>query len=243
MFKKVNVTTRVNTYDTPPGDKPNGKVVDQPYNSTHPPSSNPLYIEKPIFNVMLRPSKSIIRKVVFNPNAHAAKKYSIIEYLEQVPCAMSTLKVIQHCTNQCRTLFSSIGETDPKESNLIMFNLDCFKERVSHHLTFQIQSFISEHTIHHTVLDEGASSCVMSLPCWRALGSLALISSPTNLKVFDGHGFQPHGLLKSFTMTLKSKTILVDIEVVDAPLDYNLLLARSWFYAMTVLTSSMFHIL
>ena len=32
----------------------------------------------------------------------------------------------------------------------------------------------------------------------------------------------------------------IDIEVVNAPLDYNLLLDRSWFYAMTAVTSSIF---
>jgi hypothetical protein len=60
------------------------------------------------------------------------------------------------------------------------------------------------------------------------------LPSPTTLKAFDGHGFQPHRLLQYFTVTLKGKTISVDIEVVDAPLDYNLLLGHSWFYAMTV---------
>ena len=36
------------------------------------------------------------------------------------------------------------------------------------------------------------------------------------------------------------KTVTVDVEVVDATLDYNLLLGRSWFYAMTVVASSVF---
>jgi hypothetical protein len=39
---------------------------------------------------------------------------------------------------------------------------------------------------------------------------------------------------------LGSKTITIDVEVVDAPLNYNLLLGRSWFYAMTVVASSVF---
>jgi hypothetical protein len=39
---------------------------------------------------------------------------------------------------------------------------------------------------------------------------------------------------------LGSKTVTVDVKVVDAPLDYNLLLGRSWFYAMTVVASSVF---
>jgi hypothetical protein len=36
------------------------------------------------------------------------------------------------------------------------------------------------------------------------------------------------------------KTITVDVKVVDAPLNYKLLLGRSWFYAMTVIASSVF---
>jgi hypothetical protein len=39
---------------------------------------------------------------------------------------------------------------------------------------------------------------------------------------------------------LGGKTVTVDVEVVDAPLDYNLLLERSWFYAMNVIASSVF---
>jgi hypothetical protein len=39
---------------------------------------------------------------------------------------------------------------------------------------------------------------------------------------------------------LGGKTVTVDVKVVDAPLDYNLLLGRSWFYAMTIVASSVF---
>jgi hypothetical protein len=39
---------------------------------------------------------------------------------------------------------------------------------------------------------------------------------------------------------LGGKTVTVDVEVVDAPLDYNLLLGRSWFYAITSIASSVF---
>ena len=41
-------------------------------------------------------------------------------------------------------------------------------------------------------------------------------------------------------MELGEKTISIDVEVVDAPLDYNLLLGRSWFHAMIAVTSSVF---
>jgi hypothetical protein len=60
MFNTFNVTTRENTYDTLPSDNTKGKVVYQPSTSTSPPYSNPLQIEKPISNAVLRSPKSII---------------------------------------------------------------------------------------------------------------------------------------------------------------------------------------
>jgi hypothetical protein len=80
----------------------------------------------------------------------------------------------------------------------------------------------------------------MSLACWKGLKSPALNKSPTMLHAFDGRGFHPHGLLQSLPIQLGGKTVTVDVEVVDAPLDYNLLLGRSWFYTMTVVASSVF---
>jgi hypothetical protein len=46
--------------------------------------------------------------------------------------------------------------------------------------------------------------------------------------------------LQSLAVQLGGKTISIDVEVVDAPLDYNLLLGRSRFYAMTIVASSVF---
>ena len=97
--------------------------------------------------------------------------------------------------------------------------------------------------IHCVVLDEGNSTWVMSLSYWRAIGSPELHQSPTTLKAFDGHGFQPYKLLKYFIVELKGKFISIDIKVVDVPLDYNFFLGHSWFYAMNLVASSVFHIL
>jgi hypothetical protein len=42
----------------------------------------------------------------------------------------------------CRSLLLAIGAMDPEESNLITFNNDYFKERLSRHLAFQIQVLV-----------------------------------------------------------------------------------------------------
>jgi hypothetical protein len=82
------------------------------------------------------------------------------------------------------------------------------------------------------VVDEGASTCIISLACWKAIGQPALSPSPTLLTVFDSLSFRPHGIVHSFPVQLGGKTMCVEVEVVDAPLDYNLLLGWSWTYAM-----------
>jgi hypothetical protein len=248
MFNGVNLTTRSTTYDTP--SKPdksktaNDSSPDPSPPAGNPPSVNPpsgpLQIEKPSFDSILRPPKSTIRKSTFNPNSRAAQNYNIVEDLAQAPCAMSALEVLQHCPTQRKTLLAAIGAFDPESSNYITFNLDDYRPRLSHQLAFQIDVVVHNQQIHRTILDEGASTCVMSLSCWKGLKSPALNKSPTMLRAFDGRGFHPHGLLQSLAVQLGGKTVTIDVEVVDAPLDYNLLLGRSWFYAMTAVASSVF---
>ena len=74
------------------------------------------------------------------------------------------------------------------------------------------------------------------------MGSLELSKSATMLTAFDGRSFRPHGILPSLKFRLGGKTIAIEVEVVDAPLDYNLLLGRNWMYSMQAVASSLFHI-
>ena len=68
---------------------------------------------------------------------------------------------------------------------------------------------------------------MMSLSCWKGLGSPDLSKSGTMLTAFDGRYFRPHGILPSLQVHLGGKTVAIEVEVVDAPLDYNLLLGRN----------------
>jgi hypothetical protein len=99
---------------------------------------------------------------------------------------MSTLEVLQHCPSQRRMLLAAIGAFDPESSNSITFNLDNFTSRLSHQLAFQVDVVVHNQQIHRTILDEGASTCVMSLACWKILKSPTLNKSPTMLHAFDG---------------------------------------------------------
>ena len=97
--------------------------------------------------------------------------------------------------------------------------------------------------IHCTVIDEGASTCVMSQACWLNLGSPTLTVQSNSFKAFDGHTFLPKGYLASFPITLSGKTVTMDVEVIERHLDYNLLLGHIWSYAMTAIVYSVFRLM
>jgi len=83
----------------------------------------------------------------------------------------------------------------------------------------------------------------MSIQCWRSLGSPTLNQSARILKAFDGQGFHPFGILQDLPIRVEGRTVNLDVEVVDAPIDYNLLLGRSWSYAMIAIVSSVFRLI
>ena len=62
------------------------------------------------------------------------------------------------------------------------------------------------------------------------------------LTAFGGISFRPHGILPSLEFQLGGKTVAIEVEVVDVPLDYNLLLGRNWIYNMQVVVSSLFRV-
>ena len=125
-----------------------------------------------------------------------------------------------------------------------MLDTTNLKPRLPYHVAFQIVVAYPMKTftrnIFRMVVDEGASKCVMSLACWKAIGQPVLSPSPTLLTTFDGHSFQPHGIVPSFPMQLGGNIVCVEVEVVDAPLDYNLFLGWSWTYSMKVVVTIVF---
>jgi hypothetical protein len=62
------------------------------------------------------------------------------------------------------------------------------------------------------------------------------------LKAFENNTFKPHGIIATFLIELGGNIVLIEVEVVDAPLDYNMLLRHSWFYTMTIVVSSVFRV-
>ena len=81
--------------------------------------------------------------------------------------------------------------------------------------------------IMHTVIDEGIVAFVMSLSCWKGLGSPTLSQFPNMLTYFDGRSFELHMILPYIKVQLGGNTIVTEVEVVDVPLNYNLFLGQN----------------
>jgi hypothetical protein len=238
MKSDAFIATRAHDYSkSNASDK--GKEVEIP--------SLPLHIEKTLGETMTRIPKGAFKRASHNPNARAAQNYSVVEDLSQTPCAMSALEVLQSCPAQRKALLTALGSTETCNPGTIMLDTTDLKPRLPYHIAFQIVVAHPTKTftrnIFRTVVDEGASMCVMSLACWKAIGQPELSPSPTLLTVFDGRSLRPHGIIPSFPVQLGGKIVCVEVEVVDAPIDYNLLLGCSWTYSMQAVVATIFHVL
>jgi len=125
---------------------------------------------------------------------------------------------------QWKSLLSAIGRIYPTNSNLITFDLENHVPHLPHQIAFFIEVIIKGKMIHQTVIDEGASTCIMFVSCWNAIVSPPLNQSSKNLEAFDVRGSRPYGILIGLLITLRGKTVELVEEVVDVNLNYNLLL-------------------
>jgi hypothetical protein len=133
-----------------------------------------------------------------------------------------------------------LGAIDPADTQLITFDLDSGEPRLPALFTFQIPVKIRNITVHCCIIDEGASTCIMSNIVWQKLGSPELIPSTITQRAYDRRPSSPEGLFQNFPVELEGKTILIDIVVIDSPLDYNILFCLRYMYSMKVVTSSVF---
>jgi hypothetical protein len=121
------------------------------------------------------------------------RNFIVVEYLSQTPCAMSALEVLQSFPAQRKALLIALGSTETCNPGTIMLYTTDLKPHLPYHVVFQIvvahpmKTFT--HNIFCTVVDEGTSTCIMSLACWKAISQPTLFPSPTLLTAFDGCSF------------------------------------------------------
>lgn len=88
---------------------------------------------------------------------------------------MSYLEVLQSCPTQRNLLLSAIGAINPSDLSLITFDLENHMPRLPHQIDFLLHVLIKGKTIHQTVINEGASTYIMFVSCWKAIRSVSLL--------------------------------------------------------------------
>jgi hypothetical protein len=115
--------------------------------------------------------------------------------------------------------------------------------RLPSHTRFQIIVQVHGRDVPQMLIDEGESISILSSIAWYALGCPQLAPVTQNLLSFNRRTSQPLGIIPQFPITLGGKTIVIDVMVVQDPLDFTLLLGRDYFYAMKALVSTLFHVI
>jgi hypothetical protein len=161
----------------------------------------------------------------------------------QSPTTMSVLEVLQTFPTQWKSLLSTLGGVNPADTRLITFDLDSGEPRLPTLVAFQIPINIQNIIVHRCIIDEGASTCIMSKIVRQKLGSPELVPSSIKLRVYDGRPSSPEGIFQNVLVELGGKTILIEIEVIDTPLDYNILFGCSYMYVMKAVESSLFRMM
>ena len=94
-----------------------------------------------------------------------------------------------------------------------------------------------------TIIDEGASVSILSSTAWKALGSPSLMPITQNLLGFNKGTNQPLGILPKLLITLRRKTVHLNMMVVQGLLYYNLLLGCDYVYNMEAIVSTLFRVM
>ena len=120
-------------------------------------TSTPLTIKK-LAKIMPKIPKGVFKKTLHNPNARAASNYSVVEDLAQIPCAMSSLEVLQSCPTQRDALLAALGNME-SSSLMAKFHLSNVKIFLPYHVALSLDVIHGGKTIGRVVVDEGASTC------------------------------------------------------------------------------------
>jgi hypothetical protein len=134
-----------------------------------------------------------IQESFSQPKLKGTQNYSMVEDFSQTPCAMSTFEVLHSCPSQRKVLLDALGSAETCNLGTIMLDMTDLKPRLPYHVAFHIVvAYTTKNftrNIFRMVVDEGASTCMMYLSCWKAIGQPVLSLSPFLLTTFDGHLF------------------------------------------------------
>jgi hypothetical protein len=136
---------------------------------------------------------------------------------------------------------SLVPSTPPPSPKMVSFDWnDLVEPCLPSSATFQIRVEVNSTNIYHCIVDEGASSSILSSSVWKVLGSPKLVSALHEMLDFDRRPSEYLEVLSQFPISLGGNIVHVDVIVVQGTLDFNMLLGHDYVYAMNVVVSTLF---
>jgi hypothetical protein len=99
---------------------------------------------------------------------------------------MLVLEVLHTFPSQRKALLSQLGQVDPTNTHLITFDLDNMDPCLPSLVSFQIPFKIRNTMVHRCIIDEGASTYIMSKTVWKQISSPKLVPLVITLIAYDG---------------------------------------------------------
>ena len=87
---------------------------------------------------------------------------------------MSALEVLHTCPSQRKALLSALGVGDDISPSVIKFETNGFQPLLPYYVSLLVHVVCLNNTIKCIVIDEGVVASMMSLACWKGLGSPTL---------------------------------------------------------------------
>jgi hypothetical protein len=136
------------------------------------------------------------------------------------------------------------SSTPPASPGMVSFDLNDLVEILLPSFSpFQIRFEVNSIFFYQCIVDKGASASILSSSAWKALGSLELVSASHELLTFYKHPTEYLGILPHFPISLGGKTVVVNVIVVQGPLEFNMLLEHDYVCAMNVVVSMLFQVM
>ena len=88
-------------------------------------------------------------------------------------------------------MLSALGVNDDSSSSVIKFETMGLQTHFPYYVSLLIHVECLNMIVECIVIDEGIVAFVMSLSCWKGLGSPKLSKSANMLAAFDGRSFWP----------------------------------------------------
>ena len=108
---------------------------------------------------------------------------------------------------------------------------------------FKIRVEVNSKNIYRCIVDEGASASILSYLVWKSLGSPEIVTASHELLDFDRSPSEYLGIIPQLFISLGGNNFLVDVIVVQGPLDFNMLIGHDYIYAMNVVVSTLFRVM